>query len=114
MKNKLITATAHDCDGIGSLNPCKPDTGKLEEVHGREVGLFKHGIGVQHFEDGATRAICEYKSAVGCRKLQLATSEACEKVIMDKLPGALATDSRFNIGNAKCKWEVAPPPPDSY
>ncbi len=107
MPNKLVAANSHNCDGIGDIDPCEPDVGRIEEFHGREVGLTPHEIDVQHFSDGSTRVVCEFARAGRCDKVREATREAFLVVIEKQLPNAFKEDMRFNVGRGKCKWEIS-------
>ena len=106
MKNKLTAVTSHNCDGVGEINPCEPNVGRIKEVHGRELGLKLTEIDVQHFENGETRPLCEHFSTIGCRKINEATRDSCLETLKEKLPKAYEKDMRFNIGNGECKWEI--------
>ena len=93
---KIITATVHDCAGIGEL----VTDGKIAKVTS-PLGLRPTTIALQHIETGATRPICEHlENDNYCTKLRDATKEEC-LVTLGLEP---YSNKEFNHIAQPCKW----------
>lgn len=102
----LITAIPHTCSGVGELDFYQ-DAGRYRvKVDGSQANLPNHEIDVQHFQDGSTRAICQFATEYGCEKLLGLTRESLLPFLNSISPRDPRISVAFNVSRALCKWDT--------
>lgn len=108
----ISAATAHKCDGIGSLKAVGTEgSSKVEvlRISGARLGLEPVDIAVQHMASGRTRPICIHlEDETHCNRLQEATGSACLMVLNKKVEVGGSPVTGYEHQKHMCKWKVQP------